>query len=101
MLPRRSTSDSTDYISLRNDTSERWNDRKQQPEREGGEKKEALVYVWLSPLLFCILSHFGRVRLCNPMDYSPPGSSVHGILQARTLEWAAMPFSRGSSPTRD
>ena len=29
--------------------------------------------------------------LCNPMDCSPPGSSVHGILQARTLEWVAMP----------
>ena len=35
--------------------------------------------------------------LCNPMDYSPPGSSVHGILQARILEWVAMPSSRGSS----
>ena len=35
--------------------------------------------------------------LCNPMDCSPPGSSVHGILQARVLEWVAMPFSRGSS----
>ena len=35
--------------------------------------------------------------LCDPMDYSPPGSSVHGILQARTLEWVAIPFSRGSS----
>ena len=34
---------------------------------------------------------------CDPMDCSLPGSSVHGILQARTLEWAAMPFSRGSS----
>ena len=33
--------------------------------------------------------------LCNPTDYSPPGSSVYGILQARILEWAAMPFSRG------
>ena len=31
--------------------------------------------------------------LCNSMDCSPPGSSVHGILQARILEWAAMPFS--------
>ena len=31
--------------------------------------------------------------LCNPMDCSPPGSSVHGILQARILEWVAMPFS--------
>ena len=35
--------------------------------------------------------------LCDPMDYSPPGSSVHGILQARILEWVAMSFSRGSS----
>ena len=35
--------------------------------------------------------------LCNPMDYSLPGSSVHGILQARILEWVAIPFSRGSS----
>ena len=31
---------------------------------------------------------------CDPMDCSPPGSSVHGILQARTLEWVAIPFSR-------
>ena len=34
---------------------------------------------------------------CDPMDSSPPGSSVHGILQARILEWVAIPFSRGSS----
>ena len=39
--------------------------------------------------------------LCNPMDCSPPGSSVHGILQARILEWIAIPFSRGSSHPRD
>ena len=39
--------------------------------------------------------------LCNPMDYSPPDSSVHGILQARILEWIAIPFSRGSSRPRD
>ena len=36
------------------------------------------------------------VTLCDPMDYSPPGPSVHGILQARVLKWAATPFSRGS-----
>ena len=42
------------------------------------------------------------VRLfCDPMDYSPPGSSVHGILQARILEWVAISFSRGSSRPRD
>ena len=34
------------------------------------------------------------------MDHGPPGSSVHGILQARVLEWVAMPSSRGSSPLR-
>ena len=39
--------------------------------------------------------------LCDPMDYSPPGSSVHGILQARILEWVAISFSRGSSQPRD
>ena len=41
------------------------------------------------------------LTLCDPMDYSLPGSSVHGILQARILEWVAMPSSRGSSPPRD
>ena len=35
--------------------------------------------------------------LCNPMDCCPPGSSVHGIIQARILAWVSMPFSRGSS----
>ena len=39
--------------------------------------------------------------LCNPMDYSPPGSSVQGILQARILEWIAISFSRGTSQPRD
>ena len=41
------------------------------------------------------------LTLCNPMDCSPPGSSVQGILQARTLERVAMPSSRGSSWPRD
>ena len=41
------------------------------------------------------------LTLCNPMDYSPPGSSVHGILQARMLQWVAMAFFRGSSQPRD
>ena len=38
--------------------------------------------------------------LCDPMNYSPPGSSVHGILQARRLEWVAMPSSRGIFQTQ-
>ena len=39
--------------------------------------------------------------LCNPVDCSPPDFSVHGILQARILEWVAVSFSRGSSQPRD
>ena len=41
------------------------------------------------------------LTLSDPVDCSPPGSSVHGILQARILEWVAVPFSRGSSQPRD
>ena len=51
-------------------------------------------------LIFCVLCA-KSLHLCitcyDPMDCSPPGSSVHGILQARILEWVAMTFSRGSS----
>ena len=39
-------------------------------------------------------------NLCDPMDCSPSGSSIHGILQAKTLMWVAIPFSRGSSQLR-
>ena len=39
--------------------------------------------------------------LCDPMDCSPPDSSVHGILQARILEWVTVPSSRGSSQPKD
>ena len=41
------------------------------------------------------------LTLCDPMDCSPPGSSDCRILQARTLEWVAISFSRGSSRPRD
>ena len=41
------------------------------------------------------------LTLCDPVDCSLSGSSVHGILQASILEWVAMPFSKGLSPTRD
>ena len=51
--------------------------------------------------LFYVLSYFSCIRLCDPMDCSPPGSSVHGILQTRIQEWVAMPFCRGSSLARD
>ena len=41
------------------------------------------------------------LTLCDPMDCSHPGSSIHGILQARKLEWVAISFCRGSSQPRD
>ena len=74
--------------------------------------------VWLKLSIFCVCflctyylceKHYKSITvhtymnaqscptLCNPMDCGPPGSSVHGILQARIMEWVAMPSSRGSS----
>jgi len=41
------------------------------------------------------------LTLCDPMERSPLGSSVHGILQARIVEWVSIPFSRISSPPKD
>ena len=51
--------------------------------------------VFVLQLLSCVQ------LLCNPMDCSPPGSSVHEIYKARILEWIAIPFSRGSSQPGD
>ena len=50
--------------------------------------------------LVCLVAQ-SCLTLCDPMDCSPPGSSVRGILQARILEWVAVPFSRISSQTMD
>ena len=47
-----------------------------------------------------MLSHFSCVQFCNPMDGSPPDSSVHGIFQARILEQVAIFCSRGILPTQ-
>ena len=48
----------------------------------------------------CVCSQWCPI-LCDPVDCSPPGSSVHGVSQARILEWVAISFSRGSSQPRD
>ena len=52
-------------------------------------------------IICCYLVAQSCPTLCDPMDGSPPGSSVHGILQARILEWVATSFSKGSSQLRD
>ena len=49
---------------------------------------------WNDLAAAAVLSCFRHVQLCDPMDCSPPGSSVHGILQARTLEWVSVCSSR-------
>ena len=51
-------------------------------------------------MLCCAESLQSCLTLCDPMDCRLPGSSIHGILQARILEWVAMPFCRGSSCPR-
>ena len=56
---------------------------------------------WVSILALQVLVTQSYPTLCNPMDCSPLGSSVHGILQVRILEWVAMPFSRRSYQPRD
>ena len=59
--------------------------------------------LWL--LIPCVLCYAKSLQscptLCDPIDSSPPGSPVPGILQARTLQGVAIPFSMGSSPPRD
>ena len=59
-----------------------------------GEQTEGLIIIALVAQ--------SCLTLCDPMDGSPPGSSVHGILQATTLEWVAITFSKTTrkSPTK-
>ena len=45
----------------------------------------------------CVLIAQSFPTICDPLDCSPPGSSIHEIPQARILQWVAIPFSRGSS----
>ena len=77
-----------------------------------GIKPMSLVANALAGRFFYHLSHVQSLgmgykaehptlTLCNPMDCGPPGSSVHGILQAKILEWVAISSSRGSSQPRD
>ena len=78
-------------------------------------ERKLSYFKWLTPSLLLIEIHpNGKVKvwsesevtqscptLCDPVDCSPPGSSVRGILQARILAWVAISFSRGSSRPRD
>ena len=64
--------------------------------------KERTVYVTLNSFMKVkVLVAQSCLTLCDRKDYSSPGSSAHGALQARTLEWVAIPSSRRSSRPRD
>ena len=60
-------------------------------------------FVWTLFSTLLVISEVTQscLTLCDPMDCSLPGSSIHGIFQARVLEWVAPAFSRGSSLPRD
>ena len=83
--------------------TEHWLDRVGGGRWEGGSRGRGIyVHLWL------IQVGVGEsevaqscLTLCYPVEYSPPGFSVHGIFQARILEWVAISFSRGSSQPRD
>ena len=71
-------------------------------ERAGGEWMDWEFGVSKCKLLYVYMCSVDQscLILCDPIDCSPPDSSVHGIFQARILDWVAMPFSRGSSQLR-
>ena len=73
---------------------------KQQPEKK---KPTVLIgqHLHVSPKKVRALVSQSCSALCDPMDYNPADSSVHGILQARILEWVPIPFPKGSSWSRD
>ena len=59
------------------------------------------THIYIYPCVCVCVCVLVTVTLCDPMECSPPDSSVYRILQARLLEWVAIPFSEGSSWPRD
>ena len=97
-LSVRATTDRTAPLSLPEDIHKGWNSAEQVREITGKNKELCGVYLNRE-------SESEVSQLCttlgDPVDCSPPGSSVHGILQARILGWVAIFFSRGSSQPQD
>ena len=71
------------------------------PKHEGSNAGNSVILLLCLIVVVVVLVAQSCPTLCDPTDSNPPGSSVHGILQARILEWIAIPFSRGSSQLRD
>ena len=85
------------------DTTERLS-QTQKENMSSLELENSLCYsggpCWLPVLYVKVLVAHLCLTLCDPMNCSPPGSSVHGFSQARILAWDAMPYSRGIFPTQ-
>ena len=58
-------------------------------------------YIYIYTIALKVLIAQSCPTFCDPLDHSPPVFFVHGILQARILEWVAIPYSRGSFQSRD
>ena len=78
-----------------------WLDQKEEKFKGAYGNLGGGVNVFIILIVVKVLVAQSCPTLCDPMDCSPPGSSVHGISQIRILEWLAIPFSRGSSWPRD
>ena len=100
------------YIPLRNDVEIQGNSTVAGQVLINSDKTNARISVWQNEPYNSEIGHSFWITkesdvahlcltLCDPMDCSLPGSSVHGIFQARLLEWIAISFSRGSSWPRD
>ena len=68
---------------------------------KGSIQEQDILLVNIHAPNMCVYQLLNCIQLCDPMDYSPSGSSVHGILQAIKLEWVAILFPRGSSQSRN
>ena len=82
---------------------ERWLEIRKRSDNHSAQAK-LQVSSWDARLEICVCAVLvtqSCPTLCNPMDWSPPGSSVHGIFLGRILEWVAISSSRGSSWPRD
>ena len=98
-----------EFRALKNKQLEYWSARKRSiflQLRFGGNICIFIFYCFIHYVTFtvdklyynvCVLAAQSCLTLCNPMGCSLPGSSVHGISQARILKWVAIPFSRGTS----
>ena len=70
----------------------------EEPGRLQSVGSQRVEHDWVTSLTLCAKSLQSCPTICDPADGSPLGSSVHGILQARILEWVAMPSFRGNLP---